>query len=322
MDKITLAHGGGGKRTRELISNLFLKYLNPYLKILTDGVNLGDLKRTVVTTDGFVVDPLFFPGGNIGKLAICGICNDLAVMGAKPKFITMNFIIEEGFLTLDLEKIIKSIASEAKSAGIDIVAGDTKVVPKGHGGGIYISGTGVGEMVYKNDLPGKIKEGDLVFVNGSIGDHSAALLVARNDFKLSSKLKSDCQNIYPEIKNLLDKSKEVKFLRDITRGGLAAILNELAEYASCGIEIAENSIPFKKEVLSLCAMLGYDFLTLACEGRFLAVIDANDEKIALSMGLTKIGAITDNHKKVVLKTKIGGERVIDLPDGELLPRIC
>jgi hydrogenase expression/formation protein HypE len=321
MNRILLGHGSGGKLTANLIKDIFYKHLgNDFLARETDGANLGTLDGEVVTTtDGFVVSPLFFPGGDIGKLAVCGTLNDLAVMGAKPKYLTLSFIIEEGFLVKDLEKIVVSIAKEAKEAGVMVVAGDTKVVEKGNVDGLYISTTGIGVRKQEGEFPKKIEKGDLIAINGSIGDHAVALIAARGDFDFKTDIKSDCQNLSRLCQNLAQKCPSLKFMRDITRGGLATILNEVSSHYGVGIEIEEAKVPIKKEVSSVCNLLGFDPFYLANEGKLVAIVSPEDK---LPDKMIVIGKITGEHGKVVLRNEIGGRRIIDTPDGEILPRIC
>jgi len=358
MDRILLGHGSGGKLTADLIKNIFYKHLgNDFLAAETDGANLGKLDGEVVTTtDGFVVKPLFFPGGDIGKLAVCGTLNDLAVMRAKPKYLTLSFIIEEGFLVKDLEKIVKSAAKEANKAGVLVVAGDTKVVEKGNADGLYISATGIGVKNFKGDFPKEVKKGDLIAINGSIGDHAVALIAARRDFDFKTDVKSDCQNLSPLCESLAKNCPSLKFMRDITRGGLATILNEVSSHYGVGIEIEEQKVPIKKEVASVCNLLGFDPLYLANEGKLFAIISPEDRENLENLNadcfssppssrsrtisneliiraerrgdekynteLIVIGRVTGEHEKVVLKNQLGGKRIIDIPDGEILPRIC
>jgi len=322
MDRIKLGHGGGGVMTRELIKNIIYKHLkNNYLARQTDGVNLGIIGADlVVTCDGFVANPIFFKGGNIGKLAVCGTINDLAVMGAKPKYLTLSLIIEEGFLISEFEKIIKSIAVEIKKSNVLIVAGDTKVVEKGKADGIFISMSGVGIKDSLNNFPQKPVEGDLLVINGNIGDHSVAMLSSRGDFNLKTRIKSDCKNLYPLISELFDNCNNVKFLRDITRGGLAAVLTEIRDMYKLGLEVWEKEIKIKKEVKVFCNILGLDPLILANEGKILAIVSENN-KAFLPKDFFVIGKVTKGDK-VVLKKSTGSQRLIECPSGELLPRIC
>jgi hydrogenase expression/formation protein HypE len=322
MDRIKLGHGGGGEMTSNLIKNILFKHLkNDFLLEQTDGANLGfPAGELVVTCDGFVASPLFFKGGDIGKLAVCGTINDLAVMGATPKYLTLGLIIEEGLLISDLEKIIKSIAREVKKGNVLIVAGDTKVVEKGKGDGLYINMSGVGLKEGSGKFPKKINEGDVLVINGSIGDHSMAMITSRGEYNLNSSIKSDCQNLYPLINTLFEKCKDVKFLRDVTRGGLSAVLSEVNNSYGLGLEVWEKNIKIKKQVKTFCNMLGLDPLIMANEGKVLAILPENQIKF-LPVDFFVIGKVTSGNK-VVLKKINGSKRLIDCPSGELLPRIC
>lgn len=329
-NKINLGHGSGGRLTEDLIRNVFLKnFSNKTLDELNDSARLRNPKDYVFTADSFVVNPLFFSGGDIGKLAVYGTVNDLAVMKAKPLYISLNFIIEEGFDILLLEKIAKSIRNAARESGIEIVAGDTKVVEKGKCDGLYISSSGIGKVInnckYRNP-----KKGDLILLSGTIGDHAAAVISARDEFNFTSNIKSDCCSLADPIFLMTKISKDIPFIRDVTRGGLSMVLNELADKYNIKIIIDENKIPIKREVNSFCELLGFDPLDLANEGKFLAVIPKEkSSQIIASLRRNKktknalvIGEVLGRGNSVILKTKIGGQRIIDKPQGELLPRIC
>ncbi len=335
MDKyITLHHGGGGKQMQELIQSLFIKKFGMN-EILTDSALLllkGD--RAAFTTDSYIVDPLFFPGGDIGKLAVCGTVNDLAVTGAIPEFISASFIIEEGFPFNDLEIIVDSMADEALNAGVKIVTGDTKVVEKGKCDKIFITTSGVGylDQKYEGICKGiNVKPGNKLIVNGNIGSHAIAVLGAREQLGFKTEILSDCASLNSMINDVLKTGLHIHFMRDLTRGGLAAVLNELASITGFGIEINEDSIPVEEPVKGLCEILGFDPLYLANEGKALFVICENDYKQVLdvlqkhSLGLNSemIGTIVEEHPgKVLLKTSIGGKRLVDMQDYVQLPRIC
>jgi hydrogenase expression/formation protein HypE len=335
-DKVLLGHGSGGKLSHELISKLFVKYFaNRYLDKQTDSAILESAEGHLsFTTDSFVVDPVFFPGGDIGKLAICGTVNDLAVSGATPLYLSAGFIIEEGFDFNDLESIVRSMASEAKKAGVYIVTGDTKVVNRGKCDKIFINTAGIG-MIKKQNLHigegSTIKAGDKIIINGSVGDHGMAVLSARQELNIQSEIQSDCASLNGLIQNILEASDGIKFMRDATRGGLATVLSELAEKKKFGITIDESQLFVRPKVRAFCELLGFDPLYVANEGKVLIVADQ------LSSG--KIIEIMHNHEfgreariigeitraypgKAYINTSIGGKRILDMLAGEQLPRIC
>lgn len=327
------AHGSGGKKTNEIISNIILKHLqNPILNNLDDGAVLGSFKeKIVVSTDSFVVSPVFFPGGNIGKLSVCGTVNDIAVSGAIPRYLSLGLIIEAGMKFSELEKIISSIGKTATLCGVSIVTGDTKVVEKGKGDSIYINTTGFGTMHPNFAANQKLESGDVIISSGTLGDHGGAILAVREGMELSSALESDCAPIHEPILDLLKNKVKVKFMRDPTRGGAAAVLNEIAEHFEIGVEIEEKNIPVRKEVEGISELLGIEPLYLASEGRFLLIVPAEHSEIAINL-LQKhkvskdscvIGKIIDRHVgTVVMKTLFRGARIIDMPVGEQTPRIC
>jgi hydrogenase expression/formation protein HypE len=335
-DIITLNHGSGGRVTRDLISGLFLKYFsNKTLSNLTDSAVISSASEFLsFTSDGFVVDPVFFPGGNIGKLAVCGTVNDLAVSGAVPKYLSASFIIEEGFTLHDLEKIVKSMAGEAKNAGVEIITGDTKVVPRGKCDKIFITTSGIGFLrkEFRGIGLGKsVRPGDKIIVNGTLGDHSIAILSSRESLKFESKIKSDCASLNHLIQKALKVCPEIGFMRDATRGGLGTVACELASTIHRSIYLNEADIPMKESVQGICELFGFDPLFLANEGKVLMVVPTKKAgaviKTLQSDGLGKkaavIGEVTDDIKgKVVLKTIAGGKRLIDVPAGAQLPRIC
>ena len=333
-DKILLEHGGGGQLTGELIEQVFLPRLgNPHLRQLTDSalVAIGD-QQLCFTTDSYVVSPLFFPGGDIGSLAVHGTVNDLAVCGARPRFLSAGFIIEEGFLTAQLEQIVDSMASAAARAGVQVVTGDTKVVPLGAADGLYITTSGIGEFIYEQPLsPASIRPGDAVIVNGPVGDHGAAILCARQDFGFSSTVLSDSAPLGSLVQDILKTSQHIHCMRDATRGGLGAVLAEIAQQSGCDIAVREQDIPLREGVRGVCEMLGLDPLYLANEGKLVVFCAAGDSPAVLSAmqahehghEAARIGTVQKSGGgRVVLTTLIGGERVIDRPTGELVPRIC
>jgi len=326
MKKITLAYGGGGEETNKLIKDIFYKnFSNEILESAEDSAVINLHGKTAFTTDSFTIDPIFFNGGDIGKLSIAGTCNDLAMMGAKPKFLSASFIIEEGFEFSDLEKIVKSMSNELNKIGAKIVCGDTKVVPKGAVDKIFINTTGIGEVIKDNISAHNLKVGDKILVSCDIGRHGSVVLAKR--FGVDSEIESDCKVLWEEVKALIDAGIEIKAMRDATRGGLSAVLNEWAEASEVGIEIDEEKIPISDEVLGLCEIFGFEPMDLANEGTFIVAVDNKDSQKAIEIlknfnpSASIIGEIVEG-KKVVLKTEYGSKRYIDLPKGELLPRIC
>ncbi len=333
-DKIMLAHGAGGKLSAELIQNTFLPiFKNNILNSLEDSAVFEcDGPKLDFTTDSFVVKPIFFPGGDIGKLAVCGTVNDLSMMGAKPLYLSASFIIEEGFSISDLKKIAESMKTTASSAGVNIVAGDTKVVERGAADGLYITTAGVGRILEGAELSSsRATPGDVVIINGYIGDHEMAVLLARDEFSLEGQIKSDCAPLNGLVEAVLKVSENVKCMRDPTRGGLATVLNEIAEASGVGIIVDETRIPVREEVRSICDLLGFDPLYLANEGKVVIFADEKDadsilsaiRKHPLGKDAAVIGEVVEEPKnKVLLKTKIKGHRVLGLLSGEQFPRIC
>ena len=335
-NNILLGHGSGGKLSHELIKNVFVRYFdNPILKQQTDSAILELESSTIAyTTDSYVVDPIFFPGGNIGKIAVCGTVNDLAVSGATPKYLSVSFIIEEGFSIKDLETIVSTMADEAKKAGVLIVTGDTKVVNKGQCDKLFINTSGVGFLDEKNKKISSgenIKVGDKIIINGSIGDHGMAIMAARNFENFTTDIKSDCACLNQLIKDVLSVTDKVKFMRDATRGGVATILCELTENKNIGIEIDETKVIVNENVRGFCELLGFDPFYVANEGKIILIVAPEDaEKVVEVMRKSElgkesaiIGEISDQHLgKAILKTEIGGKRIIDMLAGEQLPRIC
>jgi len=324
--KITLAYGGGGEETNKLIKELFYKnFSNEILERAEDAAVININGKTAFTTDSFTIDPIFFNGGDIGKLSIAGTCNDLAMMGAKPKFLSASFIIEEGFEFSDLEKIVSSMSNELKKIGAKIVCGDTKVVPKGTVDKIFINTTGIGEVIKDNISAHNLKIGDKILVSRDIGRHGSVVLAKR--FGVDSEIESDCKVLWDEVKTLINAGIEIKAMRDATRGGLSAVLNEWAEASEVGIEIDEEKIPISDEVLGLCEIFGFEPMDLANEGTFIIAVDNKDSQKVLEIlkkfnsSASIIGEVVEG-KRVVLKTEYGSKRYIDLPKGELLPRIC
>jgi hydrogenase expression/formation protein HypE len=335
-DKVLLGHGSGGKLSHDLISSLFMKYFdNRYLDKQTDSavLELPD-GRLSFTTDSFVVDPVFFPGGDIGKLAVCGTVNDLAVSGATPLYLSAGFIIEEGFPFNDLESIVRSMASEAKKAGVVIVTGDTKVVNRGKCDKIFINTAGIGMIKEQNIHIGegtRISPGDKIILNGPIGDHGMAVLSAREELNIRSNILSDCASLNGLINNILEASDGIHFMRDATRGGLATVLSELAEKKNFGITLEEAKLIVRPQVRAFCELLGFDPLYVANEGKVVIVAHpASAGKVIqimqgheLGKDAAVIGEITDVYPgKAWINTAIGGKRILDMLAGEQLPRIC
>jgi len=334
-NKILLSHGSGGRMTHELVEKLFKKkFSNRTLNALDDSAELilkADTKRLAFTTDGFVVDPIFFPGGDIGRIAVCGTVNDLAMKGAKPLWISVAAIIEEGFDISALEKVTNSISRTANEAGVIVVTGDTKVVEKGKADKLFITTSGIGIIKNGINISGSnTKPGDAVIINGTIGDHGIAVIAARNDFKFSSKIKSDCAPLNKLTSRMLAVEKQIAVLRDPTRGGLATTLNEIAISSGVGIIIDENSLPVKKEVRAACALLGFDPLYVANEGKLVAFVKCSSaNRLLKAMRNDKlgkdsavIGKVVNAPKGVWLKTVTGSLRPIIMLEGEQLPRIC
>jgi hydrogenase expression/formation protein HypE len=332
--RITMAHGAGGKATHNLVSALFLEaFRNPLLEPLEDqAVFQVDGTRLAVTTDSFVVSPLFFPGGNIGDLAVNGTVNDLAVSGARPLYLTAGFILEEGFPVEDLKRIAASMACAAQAAGASIAAGDTKVVQRGKADGCFINTTGVGVIEREINLGAvNIRPGDAVLVSGPIGDHGITIMLARGELDIVAGVASDTAPLHELIDRLLEATPGVRCLRDATRGGVATILNEFAAAADVAIVVDENAVPVRAEVRGACEVLGIDPLYAACEGRLVAVVAGDAAETALGAmrahprgeGAAIIGSVrNDPPGLVLLKTQFGGTRVVDMLVGDPLPRIC
>jgi len=333
-DRILLAHGGGGTLTRELIEKLFLSRLeNPLLKPLDDSaiVVMGG-KRHAFTTDSYVVKPYLFPGGDIGKLAVCGTINDLAVMGARPLWMSLSFILEEGLLLADLQRIVESIGATATEAGVQIVTGDTKVVERGKCEGLYINTAGLGDIVAPNSLgAANVKTGDAVIINGPIGEHGVAVMSQREGIAFQTDVVSDCAPLWPLVKVILDTGVEIHAMRDPTRGGVAAAACDIARASNVGIRLREDALPIGREVRGVCDLLGFDPLTIANEGKVLVFCRTADtakvlaalRQNPLGKDARVIGEVSEQPPgTVTLRTTIGGERIIDMPTGEDLPRIC
>ena len=332
MDEIiSLDYGSGGKKTARLIEKLILPRLdNPALRELGDGAIVSGGEKLVFSTDSFVVSPLFFPGGDIGKLSVCGTVNDLSMCGAEPKYLSCSFIIEEGFPFSQLERIVASMAAQCEKAGVQIVTGDTKVVEKGRGDGIYINTAGIGVLRHPGLSPGNIRPGDKVLVSGFVGDHGTAVMLARNQM-MQGEIASDCAALNGLTEAILTAAPGVRVLRDPTRGGVATTLNEFVEGTALGIELEEAQIPVRPQVQAACNMLGLDPLYCANEGKLLAVVAPEDaDKVLAAMknhelgtDAAVIGEVTERYPgKLTLRTAFGGSRVLQKLSGAQLPRIC
>jgi hydrogenase expression/formation protein HypE len=331
---VSLAHGNGGRFMRELINELFARHLaNPYLDTGTDAAVLpwnsadGEL---VFTTDSFTVQPIEFPGGNIGSLAVHGTTNDLAVAGAIPKYLSLGVLLEEGLEFAVLERIVAGIADAAREIGVVVAAGDTKVVRRGEGGGIYLNTSGIGVKDPGLELGiGRVRDGDAVLVSGPIGDHGIAVMLAREQFGLRGDLKSDAASVLPIARELVNLPG-LRFMRDPTRGGLATVAHEIVQGSGLGVVLQESRVPVRESVQSVCEMLGYDPYFLACEGRIVSVIASEDADRALAAmralpsgrEAAIIGRVQEQPARVILETTIGGERVLEELEDDPLPRIC
>jgi hydrogenase expression/formation protein HypE len=330
MKKIEIGHGSGGMLTKELIDNLYLKYLrSDELKPLEDAAYLNfNQNKIAITTDSYVVRPLFFPGGNIGKLAVCGAVNDIAVSGAIPQYLSLGLIIEEGLPFDKLEEILKSISTAAEDAGVKIVTGDTKVVERGKCDGLYINTTAVGEIV-TSLVVDNVTDGDVVIVTGTLGDHGTAVAIARDEFDIDASVVSDCAPLGNLLVPLFD-IEGLKWMRDPTRGGAATVLAELSDTTGLGIEVYEEKFPVRDDVKFISDMLGYDPLYLANEGKAVIITSESSVEAVMSKLIDNplgkdaavIGKVTSVYKGLRLRTMIGGERVLDLLDDDMLPRIC
>jgi len=329
---ISMSHGNGGKKTSRLIENIILpSFNNKELNILGDGALLNVSGSIAFSTDSFVIYPYFFPGGDIGKLSVCGTVNDLLMCGSVPKYLSLSLIIEEGFKIEDLKKIIDSISKTAEKANIKIVTGDTKVVDRGHGHGIYINTAGIGERIEGIDLGRhRIEKGDKIIVSGSVGNHGVSILCARENL-LEGNIISDCATLNEVVSAALDFGQAIKILRDPTRGGVATTLNEFVENSSFSIELFEDKIPVDLNVKTACDLLGLDPLYSANEGKVLIVASADEadnivsalRKNKLSKDAEIIGEVVDYMpSKVILKSSFGGRRILDKLSHDILPRIC
>ncbi|KFE35464.1 MULTISPECIES: hydrogenase expression/formation protein HypE [Thioclava] len=334
-ERVTLAHGGGGKAMRDLIEEVFTSVFAPpgmedQARLQAEALAEPGA-RLAFTTDSYVVTPIEFPGGDIGKIAVCGTVNDLAVGGAKPLWLSAAFIIEEGTEIALLRRIVATMAREAEAAGVKIVTGDTKVVGRGACDVVFVTTAGVGVIPSGVEMAaGLVAPGDVAIVNGVLGDHGATILAARGDLALSSAIESDCAALGHLMADVLAAAPGAKAARDLTRGGLASALNEIAETAGCGIEIVEDALPLRTEVVGMCEILGLDPLYLANEGRLVVFVPEAEAEAALAAmrarpegsGAVIVGRAVEGHKQVRMTTAFGGQRIVDMLVGEQLPRIC
>lgn len=330
---VTMAHGAGGRQTSALIDEVFeAHFANPDLTADDAAVLPAPKGKIAISTDGFIVSPAFFPGGNIGKLSICGTVNDLACMGAKPLYLSCAFVIEEGFPMEQLEEIAAAMEKTAKEAGVRIVSGDTKVAGKGQVDGVFITTTGVGEIMEQVQTSGDFaRPGDAIIVTGDIGRHGCTILLAREDFGIEADVTSDCAPLWGTVQAVLNETKDVHVIRDATRGGVGTVLYEIAGQSNVGIRLNAESVPVASEVRGVCGMLGLEPLYLACEGRLVIMAPKTEaEKIVrilktcpYSQDAAIIGEVTDEQPgHVVMMTEIGTQALLPQPGGELLPRIC
>ncbi len=332
--QVLLAHGGGGKLMHQLIGKLFLPAFRNALLDAQHDASVFDIagQRLAFTTDSYVVRPLFFPGGDLGSLSVHGTVNDLAMAGARPLYLSAGFIIEEGLPMETLWKIVASMQQAAQKAGVQIITGDTKVVDKGKGDGLFINTAGIGLLEHSLEIaPHSVQPGDAILVSGDLGRHGMAIMAVREGLAFESAIESDSAPLAEPVLQLLRAGIEVHCLRDLTRGGLTSVLNEIAEAASLTLQVEEKLIPVREDVRAACEILGLDPLQVACEGRFAAFIPERDAERALGVLRThpsaaatcRIGRVADQRSpKVLLKSALGVQRILDMSSGEQLPRIC
>ena len=332
-ETVTMAHGAGGRQTAELIDRVFKEYFaNPDLTGDDAAVLAAPRGRMAMTTDGFIVSPRFFPGGNIGKLSICGTVNDLACMGAKPLYLTCGFVIEEGFSMEELRRIAAAMAETAREAGVRIVAGDTKVAGRGQVDGVFITTTGVGEIPEGVNLSGTLaRPGDAVLVTGDVGRHGCTVLLQRDSYGIEAEVASDCAPLGHTVEAALAAAPHLHVIRDATRGGVGTVLYEIAGQSGVGVELEAGRVPVDPAVRGVCGLLGLEPLYLACEGTLVMVVpEAEAEALVETLrslpysgGAAVIGRITDSYPgRVVMTTELGARTMLPQPGGELLPRIC
>ena len=332
MKQVQLSHGGGGEETNSLIRDLFYHYFSNDILLAAEDAAVLEVKNKIAfTTDSFTVSPIFFNGGDIGKLAVAGTVNDLAMMGAKPLYLSASFMIEEGFAFEKLETIVRSMADELKYSGAKIVCGDTKVVPKGAVDQIFINTSGIGEIQKEGISANNIQDGDVIIVSGDVGRHGAAILMEREGLGITGDLKSDCATLWPAVQALIDANVTISAMRDATRGGLSAVLNEWASQSAVCLEIEEANVPVDDGVQGICELFGFEAFDFANEGTCILAVPSEDALLALDVlktidvakGAKIIGKVTMKKEgKVILHSAYGSSRYLDLPKGELLPRIC
>ncbi len=329
--RITMAHGGGGRMTERLVEEVFMPaFGGAELGRKHDGAYLNMTGRMAVTTDSFVVSPLFFPGGSLGSLAVHGTVNDLAMCGARPAAVTAGFILEEGLEVGVLRRVAAEMAEAARQAGVEIVAADTKVVERGKGDGVYINTTGIGECQVGETGPWRVEPGDAVIVSGDLGRHGTAILSVREGLQFEAPIESDSAILWPAVEALIQAGIDIHCMRDLTRGGLSSALNEIAKARGVEVMIRERQIPVMDAVRGACEFLGLDPLYVANEGRFCVFVPASEaarvvgilQEIGVSAGASCIGHASPGAARVVMETRIGGRRVVDMLSGEQLPRIC
>lgn len=330
MKRIQLSHGGGGEEMESLISGLFYRYFGNDILLRSEDAAVLEVKGKIAfTTDSFTVSPIVFAGGDIGKIAVAGTVNDLAMMGARPLYLSCGFMIEEGLEFSMLESIVSSMADELAKSGAKIVCGDTKVVPRGSVDKIFINTSGIGEIMREGISAHAITQGDVILVSRDIGTHGAAILAAREGIELQGDLTSDCATLWPSVERLIQSGIGIRAMRDATRGGIAAVLNEWAIASNVCLEVEEEALPIRDEVRGICEMMGFEAVDFANEGTFVVAVEAEDADTALALlcEFNPTAAIIANatlHKtgRVVLRTGWGSMRYLELPKGELLPRIC
>lgn len=331
-DVVTPAHGGGGRMTQKLLDTVFYPaFGNPALDQRHDAALLAAEGRIAVTTDTFVVTPWKFPGGSIGSLSVHGTVNDLAMAGARPLALTAGFVLEEGFSLASLSEVVVAMAEAAREAGVPIIAGDTKVVERGKGDGVYINTTGIGAVLPGASIsPSSVQPGDKIIISGDLGRHGAAVMTSREGLMLDTDIASDSANVSPSALALIESGIRVRCLRDCTRGGFASVLNEIAAASQVEMRLDEDAVPVSEEVAGVCELLGLDPLYVACEGRYAAFVAPEDAEKAVeimtrhpvSRGACVVGEVRSGRPCVLLTTRLGVDRVLDLLSGEQLPRIC
>ena len=334
MKEILLSHESGSEKGNKLIRTIFIsRFGNSILNLMEDAAILDSIENPVFTTDSFTVKPIFFPGGDIGKLAVAGTCNDLAVRCARPLYMSASFMIEEGFSIDDLEKITDSMKNECDINGVEIVCGDTKILPRGSLDGIFINTSGIGTLEYRHPGSKELNENHSLIVSGPVGQHAAVLLMKKKGLEFESDLKSDCRSIWPDIKYLIQKGVPIISMRDITRGGLSGILHEWAQNSSVNITVNEKNIPVMDAVAGFSALTGIDYFHLACEGAFLLAVPGEEaektvslmrmrENMMLASVIGDISSSDGKRQSVFLQSETGVKRNLEMPSGEHLPRIC